>query len=313
MNNLLPRILHWWQGAFRPWQHTWLEGILMRLAVAAGMFSWWQTRYHPGFKQLDEPTGLAHFFDLGWLNDPTAYGIVHGCVLGGLIGYLLGGFWPLLRWRGRDWLTPIALLIVALSHILIQTNLNSNGATFHGSLALALVICAQTIVHWLALFRHQPSQPRLRWENWAIYYSILTLAASYTTSAITKMNLSGLGWMTRSHYVVVQMVRTGEEDFLNKLEDEKHGKLDYWIEQFTAHPNLVRAGLTGAWFVEFLAFLALLGRRSALLAGLAIIGLHRGIAITMALYFPLNELLVLAFLVNLPYWLCVRWRRPVME
>ena len=67
--------------------------------------------------------------------------------------------------------------------------------------------------------------------------------------------------------------------------------------------------LTSGLLLELLAFLALVGRKSAFAIGVMMIGLHVSISLVMHLHFPQNEQTCLIFLVNLPFWAVLAGRR----
>jgi hypothetical protein len=62
-------------------------------------------------------------------------------------------------------------------------------------------------------------------------------------------------------------------------------------------------------FLELLAFVALWSRAVAFWIGLALVIMHRMIAVIMDLHFELNEWAVLIFFINLPWWVCWLWQR----
>lgn len=279
----------------------------MRLLVVCGILMWMPSFQGRGFPVEKSPEGLARLLDTTWLADNTWFRVVLCGVWAGVVLYLAGG---LLQWVKRpagairDLLTPAGLTLAFLGISLVQSNRNSQDATHHGYQALALVLLTQAVVFWYAFLRNRrPAAPHLRWEDWGIHFSIQTLAACYFVAGWSKLKNSGIQWVIDSPLIVTHMVRTGDEYYYDTLDESRLGSLDGWIQWFLGNPGLVRIGMGASLVLELLAVLALLGPRWALLIGIAIELLHWGIGQTMRLYFPVNQVLVLAFLINVPRWI----------
>lgn len=297
-------LANWWLKAFRPWNYSWLETLVMRMALASTVFYWlWPLKPWPMtskcFSVQDEPVGLSRLFDLTWLSNNEAYTAVMYSVAAAALLYVVMGF---ARLR-RDVLTPIALTIACLGISLVRGNQNSNGAVHHGYQLVALVLLSQAIYHWVAFFRTSSQATAGERENWAVYFSLQTIAASYVVAGISKLKNGGLAWVWDSPMLAVHMARTGDEYYYDTLEPSRLGELDPYIQWFIDHPNLVRIGMGGSLLLELTAFLALLGPRWALVMGIAIQVMHWGIGESMHLFFLMNQVLILAFLINIPRWL----------
>src|SRR5690606_15879485 len=62
--------------------------------------------------------------------------------------------------------------------------------------------------------------------------------------------------------------------------------------------------------LELFAFLAVFGRRAALLIGLGLVSLHESIEWLMELTFPFNQFVVAVLFLNVGGWLILMTRRP---
>lgn len=318
MNSLVSK-LHRALDTFHPWPVTATEFLFMRFIIVYVLWEWCPSTRFMGYAEQPVPTGLAHFFDLTWLADLNkAQAMLWGVRIG--IGvYALAGIWQwCLRHRAPedrplDWISPASLLIAIGCQIVVQTNRNSFGATHHGYLAMSQTVLAVALFHLGVLIKgwrgqRRPRDARLSWEAWGAYLAILVLAAAYVIAGVTKLRKESLMWVVDSPQVAVHMARTQEETYYDDLDPASKGELEPFIAWVAQHPQLTRVGLGSALVLEALAFLGLAGRRLACLLGLAIEAMHTGIGLTMKLYFPLNQWLVLAFWINVP-GVIILWAR----
>lgn len=285
----------------------------MRIAVVLGVVDWCLS-INRCWSHLERPVSVARFMDLTWLADDTAL-LTMKCIMMFGCALYLAGWWQV--WKSErgakstkaiDCLTPIGLFLGLAGLVLGQANRNSIGSIHHGYLALGLVMLTQFVFHCIALKRVWRQNSATR-EDWAIYFSIQTICVSYLLAGWAKVSASGWQWIRDGHFVTVHMTRTQAETYHDKLLPETLDRLQPWIDWGLQYPGQIRLVLAGSLILELIAIFALLGPRWAAILGIMLVAMHEGIAIMMALFFPLNQLLVLAFMINPVRWVAGAWQR----
>lgn len=312
-----------------------LEGFFLRLLFA--FVIWRSLEFFPAYTSAPKPVGIAAWpalWDwLGWeitrLADPEFWGHCLTWVKVALVFYVLGvGL-------------PVALPVLAVIHVAIRTLNNSQGAAHHGFQMVTLVLIAQTLVVWiLALTRgwflvRKADPPRWaapgNW-TWIWMYSIAIAAATYVISVCSKLDESKGQWLQNSPYVATQIVKTYRQNYYNNLDpqyiqgvmpaspDEADPATDRYrhpippsADWLGRHPDFARILFGSGFFLELLAFLAVLDRRAGLLIGFGLISMHSSITWLMELNFPFNERTVGVFFLNAAGWLILmchdrQWR-----
>ena len=150
------------------------------------------------------------------------------------------------------------------------------------------------------------------------FFAIQVLAATYVVAGISKLEKSGIGWIADTRFAPVALRKTADQHFFSvtdHLPERASGLFDglpvlvrgFFLECPWAAGPLLGPGL----FLELFAFLALAGRRAALVVGLLIIGFHYAVSEVMNLRFEMNTHLLLIFMVNVPFWVGLGWRKGV--
>lgn len=284
---------------FRPMRVGGVEFFVFRVVFA--WLVWLTITKWPTipFESQPHPAGLAKLMDLTWLADPGYLAICQYLALAGLVIYVTGRF----MW--------LALPVVCFVQVAINSLYNSQGYTFHGHQLVGLALFAQTIVVVaLAVHGRMKGTPHarhsLKLAAMMIFYSQMAVASAYAVSVVSKMKNSDGKWLARSHYHAVQLIKTDRQHYYSKPDSSKGlGTSDAAVkaEWVAAHPWISRIMFAGGFFSELFVFLGLKNRRWALGVGVAVIGLHWGIAFVMNLTFPLNEILVLMLFINPVYWI----------
>ena len=247
------------------------------------------------YDTLPKPNGIAKVFDITWLSEPWVYpGILW--VLGALLGlYVL------------NWGLHVVLPLITTISVLVHTLGNSQGAIHHSHQIIALVLLAQTLVLYGFTIRKWVKKTPFDFPNgltlrsYLLYYSQGAILGTYVVAALSKfLNSKGM-WVWNSPYIALDLVKSKRQYYYKKLDSEFAGvpELAEWV---AANPMISRFFLGGAFFLEALCLIALRSRPWAFFVGLSLIALHKGIFYTMNLKFFYNEMLLLIFLVNLPYW-----------
>ncbi len=244
------------------------------------------------------PVGVARFFDLTFLSKP---GVLTGMRIG-LIPLL-----ALYVWGRSSWLT-VPLLLSAT--VLPGTLDNSQGSSQHSLQVVSLILLAQTLgvlAQATGLFGKAMDAP-LKGPRWNIFLSQQAIAAAYVVTAITKLRVSGLGWITESRNFPIQMTKNLRMQYYNTLEDAT-ANAGFWATLphkvqaiFLESPNFCRLVLSSGLALELFAFLALLGRRWAAAYGALLIVFHLLVRAMTGLNFRFHMAVLFAFLV-LPWLL----------
>ena len=114
-------------------------------------------------------------------------------------------------------------------------------------------------------------------------------------------------WLINARYISIELIKTHRSMYYKGLAKEPgfdpalagDVPVAVWMLK---HPILTTLMFGAGFFLELFAILALRSRAWALFIGLSIIALHQMIAVMMKLTFHNNEILVLIFLVNIPFW-----------
>jgi hypothetical protein len=272
------------------------EWLVMRCLFAIVV---WKSLPRAGdqiYSSQDAPNGIAHWIDLTFLSNPGVYPGLQFAIGIALVIYVSG------------FLLPIVLPFLLVGHVLVRTLFNSQGWIHHGVQMVSLVLLAQTVIvlsfagYRLIKGRRAELRPGLKPASYLRFYSQMAVVSLYVVSVFSKVDRSDWQWFAKSHYVGLHVVKAERDRYHAALEAPEPGDVPS-ARLMLAHPNLTRLLLGAGVALEFLAFLALRGRLWALAVGLGLIGFHRCIAALMSIHFHFNEMLLVIFLINAPYWI----------
>lgn len=318
--SLSTRIKHWltdWcRGKFVPESYHGWEWLIMRLLLALVVFYSLQEFKPYTFDSQPVPRGVAKVVDLTFLHNQ---GPIDLSSLKRLEIPVIGT----IRLHGPGWFDTVVVaalvlgalyvwgrgLIVTLPlfatlHLLPWTLSNSQGYTHHGNQLITMVLIVQSIVVWWWQIRKWRGRPALSLpvHSYLIYYSQGMVALSYVTCAVTKIfNSKGL-WLFKSNYICIELIKSHRLEYYETLNPNALADptAAVWLLN---HPWITRILFDSGFFIELLAIVAVRNRPWALLVGLSIIAFHRSVWWLMRLEFPMHELLILIFLVNVPFWI----------
>jgi len=276
---------------FRCPKYSKLEVLCLQLGIA--WIAWMSFPHDLSFASQAHPTGLAHFFDLSFFNRAgvaeAARWIMAGSFVIGALGIL-----PALNFS-----------IAALLHIAAHSFYNSQGAIHHSAQPVSLILLLHALFYAYCFFKQSEKENR---GSRAIFLSLQVLAACYVTAGITKLIASKGLWFWKAPNIVVEVVKTQEQNFYSKLKNTttaaEQGRLDFLLER----PAITALIMGGGLILELFAFLLLRSRFSALAMGLALLAMHLGIAFLMDLHFTHYSQLLWLLAVNPLYWLFFRWK-----
>ena len=276
------------------------ERVAMRVLFALTVYS--HVPNSLSQRTISSPHGLARLIDLRFLLEPSAFAVCRYLLWAALVLYVLRIAWS------------IALPYMTLLSIAAGTITNSEGAIGHSFQIVSLVLGAQTAAHFYDLFqrrRAKANSDNETGEDRVISWSQQAIVAAYLASALTKLIRTSGMWFFQSPMVAVQIIKTTDQDFYDRLDVAQHNAGLPIAEWVVAHPIPVALVLGCGLILELTAPLALLGRRYALFYGVGLVVFHESIQRVMKLNFIYNEYLLWIYLVNIPFWLWVmaRWLR----
>jgi len=239
------------------------------------------------------PVGIAHFVDLTFLAKPGVLSGIRIALIPVAICYVIG-------------FLPVATrLLLLLGTVLPGTLDNSQGSTQHSLQVISLILLAQlSCAIWFKLRKGHRKEARL----WDVFASQQAIVAAYVVTAITKISVSGVGWIIHSKNFPIQMQKNLQMAYYNTLEypTKQPGFWASWPDKvqtlFLESPNLCRVMLTSGLALELFAILALLGKRWAAAYGALLILFHLLVRAMTGLNFRFHMSVLFIFLV-LPFLL----------
>ncbi len=286
--------------------HERWELVFFRLLFATFLLMTWCEDW-PSFTTMPRPNGLGHVIDFTFLAQPEFRLPLHGLFVLSMALYAAG------------LLLPLALGYSSALLIGLGTLSNSQGAIGHHTQLVVMVLLTQFLVHTfysLPLLRKGVSGrfPSMVASIAALDWSRNVIVAAYVVCAVVKLSRTGGLWVWNSPNLAVQLIKTNEMDFYNRLERSS----SFWADQFpqflVEHPWFARLLFGSGFALEFFAFAVLLGKKWAFFGGLSLIAMHLSISKIMRLNFETHIWLIAIFLV-LP-WPCelvgkglARWSR----
>lgn len=293
-------------------QFAWWETLIMR-----GGFAWILVKDFPSLTRLPAlqeaqdglpfPNGLAKFFDLSWVLVESNYEILQMVVL------LLAGLYTL----GIAF--PLVCTGLFIAYALPPTLQNSLGSISHYYQMMVLLLLFQALAAWVWTIHKRG----LSWRGFVLVPSDLhsfvirvtmqVLAANYVLCGITKLLNSNFQWIWRSRYMPLQIDKIESQHYYNRLEQPDMGfggKVADWV---TEHPWLCIFFYGPGLLFELLAFLMLFGRAWAFWIGVLTLLMHRLILLTMNLNFEQHEIMVLLFMMNVPFWIVFFARKGMLK
>ena len=274
---------------------AWWELLIMRTLFAGVVY---MTLPDAGqvYATQKVPNGIANFIDLTFLAKEGVYPALKVALAIALVIYASG------------LVLPLVLPFILISHVMVRTLFNSQGWVHHGVQMVSLALLAQTIVVLtFAIYRLRKGRPfpfahGLSTGSYFLFYTQMAIVSIYVVSVVSKVDRSDGQWFSKSHYIGLHVVKAERDRYYGKLEAPEPGDVPA-ARLMLAHPNLTRVFLGAGVLLEFFAFIALYGRGAAALIAIALIGFHRSIAALMSIYFHFNEMLLVIFLINVPFWL----------
>lgn len=276
----------------RPMSWSPLETLAMRLFFALViLFSgiiWEAAKLPQPGSALPAANGIAKVLPLGWLAHPGVLTFGKPLVAVGLLLYVIG-------------LAPLISLLPALVYMLGTGALrNSMGDISHHTQLVAMVLLAQWIVYLVSAIREKTwtrASPKL--QESVVFWSILTISATYLASGIVKLKASDFEWIQRTPAFSVQVIKSVWSASYSSGQAVSGFRAEI-APLIVQYPNLARLFFGTGLILELSGIFMVLSRCHARGIALALIAMHLGISAIMDIDFVNHLLLLLIFAVNLP-------------
>ena len=194
------------------------------------------------------------------------------------------------------YLSEISMAIVTallfFCSVFIYSIGESNGVMGRNGL-MSLVFFAQSMAY---ILDHYKNGSRLATNR--VQFSLQAVAAVYTLAAISKINASGIHWLTDAPYLSLQILKsfsfeyvtTGDTTYLNQGIAKAS-----WVLQ---HPFITRFLLGSSLVLESLSLIMITGKKRALIYGILLLSMHLGIKWAMNISFESISLPMVTFCLN---------------
>jgi hypothetical protein len=159
---------------------------------------------------------------------------------------------------------------------------------------------------WFSLFQNVGAHSK------AYFYSQQAVVAGYVCAGIAKIGKGKPSWSLGWHWVEqiphmsVMVTRNGIQHFYSEPEGQGNALMEHGerIGRLIAeHPLLAKLLIAPGLYFELLIVFAFCNRRLAIWIGLGLLIMHWLIAYIMQLRFPLNEVVIALFFVNVTFLL----------
>lgn len=260
------------------------------------LFGWLVWQMLPGnipYSHQPVPNGLGHIIDLGFLGSADLFSGLRAGYAVALVMFVCGV------------LPVISLGYVAGLLTMVGALENSQGAIGHH----LQLVCMVAIAQWLVYLASQGRD----WRTWikptcevhqsATHWAVMVIVAGYVTSACVKLIASEGLWIVQLPDISLQLLKTHANVYYDTLIPQDGWMATQLPYLITDHPNLTRLFFAPGLLLELLAFVALIGRRPALMIGLGLLAMHFLVRLVMNLSFGAHEWLLAIYLINLPYFI----------
>ena len=208
---------------------------------------------------VDTPIGIYEFVHYGFLFTGAFKYISLAIIL--MISFLY------ITERYMKW----ALLIMSVFSVLLITYHESQGV-FLRNTAYSMILIVQFLAYLI-----KDISPGFNLKTYRIQFPVQIIAANYFLAALSKLQASGLSWITEGKYFSLQVLKgfyyryfdTGDIMY-KQLAWEK-------TDWFLSHLDIITFLLAFSLFLEFFSWVALLGRKYRIAMGFMLVGMHLGI------------------------------------
>jgi hypothetical protein len=198
-----------------------------------------------------------------------------------------------------EWKMHFTTFILSSISILVFSLERSNGI-YHREELFSLILIAQFFAYLRFFLSKSLIKKDVMPQSMAMFFSISVISGAYMIAGITKLQTSGIYWVTESPNVAIQVLQSMEhksiDNGIKQLVPYGHWLADFII----LFPNLIRLIFAFALVAELMAFLSLLGKKQSKRYGYLLLLLHFGMFLMLFVKLVVFIGCVLIFMVNIP-------------
>ena len=145
-------------------------------------------------------------------------------------------------------------------------------------------------------------------EKYRIQFSIQLISISYTISAISKLNTSGLNWITDGLLMPLQIMKTNYFGFVNDGNIAHITNARHIINLLDKYSFGVMFILAFTLIIELFAVVSIINKKSAFVYGVLLIFMHIGIYLILDVAIAGTYIPMLIFMVNpvFIFWIIIK-------
>ena len=197
----------------------------------------------------------------------------------------------------------IALSYIVLCSLILLSLERSNGILDRQELWSMIFIAQLAATLRYHFSENYFTSNNISLANICMFYSIQMVAAAYTVAGITKLQESGIHFITDAPNLIFQLKRMEyqvEIDFGWNFFSEYY----YYVEHYLLRNKWLTAiAFSIALAIELLAIISCLGKKYAYWYGWLLILLHIGIAMTTLIFIPIYVILFALYFLGITRWM----------
>lgn len=245
------------------------------------------------YKSIPVPHGIFSLFRfsetmLTWLN-PTLITLATLLIVAYLVEFKMA-------------FTTLLLFIVSVFTFSLE---ESNGILSRSSL-LSFLFFAQAMAYLISIFN-----PIFTVKNNRILFSIQAIAATYTLSALSKLQVTGISWVFSGKYMALQILKSYQYKYVttgNWNAVERGNEMAVFIQN---HPKLAVLMLTTTLILELFALLCLRSKYTIYIYGALLTIMHFSMAVVMDINLSSISTPMFIFMINPLYVLWLIYSRYI--
>ncbi|MCB9365500.1 MAG: hypothetical protein H6587_13085 [Flavobacteriales bacterium] len=234
---------------------------------------------------MKQEIGICHLFNCNLL----AYNFIKFSIIFSAI--ILSILYILEKWM---LLTTLGLSFISMY---IFSAGNSNGI-FYRSEVLSAILIVQFFAY--LFFYFNKNKPTLELNRFR--YPIQVIAAIYVLSAIKKLKTTGFSWVLKNEEFAAQAKKSIQIEHANWGFDIL-SYANFIYETLSNNPNFVILILVISLLIELFAFVMIFSKKLTTIYGIILLLFHLGIFLTMFVYVPPIIIILITFVLNIPYLL----------
>ena len=235
-------------------------------------------------RHCDFPIGICKWIDFSLLFSPFGKSIIAGTI------FILSLFYLLEKWMEK------VTLMMFLASFIITSYHESSGIQHH-----ATVFSCLLGVQFLAyLFKRLNASFDLNFNR--IHYSVQIIAAFYILAGISKLTVSGLDWINNGNYFAIQVVKNFSFIYFAEGNVEKLNEGFQIGNKLLVNQGWIKLFLSLALLLELGCIVAVLTKKIRIWYGLALMGMHIGIKLIMAIPIGAVAPPMVIYFINPLYW-----------